>query len=67
MVFYCFYVIREATAIPQICFSLLVLYGIFSLQTGPKSSSNYIALLHNPIVLLINIFTLIATLFHPKT
>lgn len=65
--FYRFYVLREATAIPQIWFSLVLLYGVFSLQAGPESWSNYVALLHNPIVLLINIYTLIATLFHTKT
>ncbi len=65
--FYRFYIIREATAIPQIWFSLVVLYGVHSLTTGGESWSNYIGFLDNPIVLLINIFTLIATLFHTKT
>ncbi|MGP1928572.1 MAG: fumarate reductase subunit FrdC [Arsenophonus sp. NC-WZS1-MAG3] len=65
--FYRFYVIREATAIPQIWFSLVVLYGVCSLTAGGESWSNYISFLDNPIVLLINIFTLIATLFHTKT
>ncbi|MGP1924598.1 MAG: fumarate reductase subunit FrdC [Arsenophonus sp. NEOnobi-MAG3] len=65
--FYRFYIIREATAIPQIWFSLVVLYGVLSLTEGAESWSNYVGLLHNPIILLINVFTLIATLFHTKT
>ncbi len=65
--FYRFYIIREATAIPQIWFSLLVLYGVCSLTEGGKSWSNYVGFLDNPIVLLINIFTLIAAVFHTKT
>ncbi len=40
--FYRFYVIREATAIPQIWFSLVVLYGLFSLTAGPESWFNYV-------------------------
>ncbi|MFP3029302.1 MAG: fumarate reductase subunit C [Arsenophonus sp.] len=67
MRFYRFYVIREATAIPQIWFSLVVLYAVLSLIEGAESWYHYIGLLHNPIILLSNVFTLIATLFHTKT
>ncbi|WP_338884174.1 fumarate reductase subunit FrdC [Xenorhabdus sp. TH1] len=65
--FYRFYMLREGTSIPTIWFSVLVLYGLFSLKGGPESWSGFVSFLQNPLVLLINIITLLATLLHTKT
>ncbi|WP_340613990.1 fumarate reductase subunit FrdC [Xenorhabdus thailandensis] len=65
--FYRFYMLREGTSIPTIWFSVLVLYGLFALKGGPESWSGFVSFLQNPLVLLINIITLLATLLHTKT
>jgi fumarate reductase subunit C len=58
--FYKFYMLREGTAIPQVWFSIVLIVGLFNPQ-------GFIGFLQNPIVLLLNIVTLAATLLHTKT
>ncbi|MBD2786456.1 fumarate reductase subunit FrdC [Xenorhabdus sp. DI] len=65
--FYRFYMLREGTAIPTVWFSILVLYGLFALKGGPESWAGFVSFLQNPLVLLINIITLLAALLHTKT
>lgn len=65
--FYRFYIMRESTSVLQVWFSILVLYGVFALKGGPESWEGFVAFLHNPIVLIINIITLAATLLHTST
>ncbi|CAM3974722.1 fumarate reductase subunit FrdC [Xenorhabdus thuongxuanensis] len=65
--FYRFYMLREGTAIPTVWFSVLVLYGLFALKSGSESWAGFVSFLQNPLVLLINIITLLATLLHTKT
>ncbi|MDC9582301.1 fumarate reductase subunit FrdC [Xenorhabdus sp. PR6a] len=65
--FYRFYMLREGTAIPTVWFSVLVLYGLFALKGGPESWTGFVSFLQNPLVLLINIITLLAALLHTKT
>ncbi|WP_340618439.1 fumarate reductase subunit FrdC [Xenorhabdus entomophaga] len=65
--FYRFYMLREGTAVPATWFSLLVLYGLFALKNGPESWADFVSFLQHPIVLLINIITLLAALLHTKT
>lgn len=62
--FYRFYITREGTCLPQLWFSLVVLFGVFALKNGPESWAGFVGFLSNPIVMLINIVTLIATVFH---
>ena len=47
-------------------FSLVVLFGVFALKNGPESWAGFVGF-SNPIVMLINIVTLIATVFHTAT
>lgn len=65
--FYRFYMLRESTAIPTVWFSLILLYGLFSLKNGAESWAGYVAFLQNPIVVILNIITLAAVLLHSKT
>ncbi|WP_047679186.1 MULTISPECIES: fumarate reductase subunit FrdC [Xenorhabdus] len=65
--FYRFYMLREGTAIPTVWFSLLVLYGLFALKGGPENWAGFVSFLQNPLILLINVITLLASLLHTKT
>ncbi|WP_413494166.1 fumarate reductase subunit FrdC [Morganella psychrotolerans] len=65
--FYRFYMVREGTAIVQLWFSLLVMYGVYCLKGGPADWAGYVHLLQNPVVVLINILTLAGTLLHTVT
>ncbi|EKT59904.1 fumarate reductase subunit FrdC [Providencia sneebia] len=65
--FYRFYIMREGTSVLQVWFSLLVLYGVFALKGGAESWAGFVDFLQNPIILIINIITLAATLLHTTT
>lgn len=65
--FYRFYMVREGTAVVQLWFSLLVMYGVYCLKGGPADWADYVHLLQNPVVVLINILTLAGTLLHTVT
>jgi fumarate reductase subunit C len=65
--FYRFYMLREATAIPAIWFSLVLLYGLFALKGGQTEWTAFVEFLRHPIVLIINLITLLAALLHTKT
>ncbi|WP_340611699.1 fumarate reductase subunit FrdC [Xenorhabdus bharatensis] len=65
--FYRFYMLREGTSVPTVWFSILVLYGLFALKAGPESWGGFVSFLQNPLVLLINIITLLAALLHTTT
>lgn len=58
--FYKFYMLREGTAIPQVWFSIVLIIGLFNPE-------GFVSFLQNPIILLLNIVTLAATLLHTKT
>ncbi len=65
--FYKFYIFREATCLPTLWFSLLLTFGVIAMGRGQESAIAFLSFLQNPIVLLLNIITLVATLFHAKT
>lgn len=65
--FYRFYMLRESTAIPQLWFSLELLYGLFALRHGEESWTGFIDFLQHPIVLLLNLLALAGALLHSKT
>lgn len=65
--FYRFYMLREATAIPAVWFSLELIYGLFALKKGEQSWLAFVALLQHPVMLLINVLVLAAALLHSKT
>lgn len=64
--FYKFYMLRESTAIAVLWFSIVLIYGVFSISSV-AGTVNFILFLRNPIVLVLNIITLAAALLHTKT
>ena len=68
--FYKAYMLREATSIFAVWFCIVLLYGCL-LYTSPSLPGlgiiDFIGFLRNPIVVFLNIITLIATLYHTAT
>lgn len=66
--FYTMYMVREATAIPTVWFSLVLLYGLVKVNNyGPLGLAEFIHFLQNPLVIVLNIISLAALLYHAKT
>ena len=68
--FYKFYMVREATSIFAVWFCIVLLYGVLCLASNPVQGLgivDFIGFLRNPIVVFLNIITLIATLYHTAT
>ncbi|MEK9498419.1 fumarate reductase subunit FrdC [Photorhabdus sp. P32] len=65
--FYRFYILRESTAVTTMWFSILLIYGLFALKGGAQSWDAFVTFLQNPVILLINIITLLGALLHTKT
>ncbi|MEY4921527.1 MAG: fumarate reductase subunit FrdC [Pseudomonadota bacterium] len=65
--FYRFYMLREGTSVPAVWFSVLLIYGVFTLKSGQPGWEGFVGFLQNPLVLLINIITLLAAVLHTKT
>ncbi|ALB68294.1 fumarate reductase subunit FrdC [Cronobacter dublinensis] len=65
--FYRFYMLREGTSVPAVWFSIVLIYGLFALKHGPESWAGFVGFLQNPVVVLINVITLLAALLHTKT
>ena len=70
--FYKLYIAREATAIPSLWFSLILLYGVMSLvplihDGNIVAFNNFVGFLQNPIVVIINIISLAASLLNTVT
>jgi len=65
--FYRFYMLREGTALPTVWFSIVLIFGLFSLKHGPESWMSFVSFLQNPIVVILNLITLAAALLHTKT
>lgn len=68
--FYKAYMLREATSIFAVWFCIVLLYGVLCLASNPVPGLgilDFIKFLRNPIVVILNIVTLIATLYHTVT
>ena len=65
--FYRFYMLREATAIPALWFSLQLIFGLYALKNGQESWLHFVGFLQHPIILLLNLISLAAALLHSKT
>lgn len=68
--FYKAYMLREATSIFAVWFCIVLLYGVLCLASNPMSTmglAEFIDFLRNPVVVLLNIITLVATLYHTVT
>lgn len=65
--FYRFYMVREATVLPLILFTLFMLCGLASLVKGPQAWIQWQHFMQNPLVIAINIVALTGSLFHAAT
>ncbi len=65
--FYRFYMLREATVLPLIFFTICMLFGLGSLVKGPVAWASWLDFMANPIIIALNILALAASLFHAQT
>ncbi|MCG3767124.1 fumarate reductase subunit FrdC [Vibrio cincinnatiensis] len=65
--FYRFYMVREATVLPLILFTLFLTVGLGALVKGPEAWNSWLAFMANPLVIAINIVALAGSLFHAQT
>ena len=65
--FYRMYMLREATVLPLILFTLFLTFGLGALVKGPEAWHGWLTFMTNPIVIAINIVALLGSLFHAYT
>ncbi len=65
--FYRFYMVREATVLPLILFTLFLTVGLGSLVKGPEAWQTWLDFRANPLVIAINLVALAGSLFHAQT
>ncbi|HGS4433259.1 TPA: fumarate reductase subunit FrdC [Vibrio cholerae] len=65
--FYRFYMVREATVLPLILFTLSLSVGLGSLVKGPEAWQTWLDFMANPLVIAINLVALAGSLFHAQT
>ncbi|WP_428772726.1 fumarate reductase subunit FrdC [Vibrio sp.] len=65
--FYRFYMLREATVLPLILFTLFLTFGLGALVKGPQAWQSWLEFMANPLVVAINIVALVGSLFHAHT
>jgi fumarate reductase subunit C len=59
--------LREATVLPLVLFTLFLTFGLGCLVKGPVAWQSWLEFMANPIVVAINTVALIASLFHAYT
>lgn len=65
--FYRFYMLREATVLPLIFFTLCLTFGLGCLVKGPEAWQGWLSFMANPIVIALNLLALLGSLFHAQT
>ncbi|MHA2939309.1 fumarate reductase subunit FrdC [Vibrio sp. RC27] len=65
--FYRFYMLREATVLPLILFTIFLTFGLGCLVKGPEAWQSWLGFMANPIVIAINIVALLGSLLHAHT
>lgn len=65
--FYKFYMVREATALPTVWFSIVLLYGVICLGKTNGFVESFIPFLQNPLVVILNIISLAGLILHALT
>ncbi|WP_114765968.1 fumarate reductase subunit FrdC [Vibrio rhodolitus] len=65
--FYRFYMLREATILPLILFTLFLTVGLGALVKGPEAWQGWLEFMANPLVVAINIVALAGSLLHAQT
>lgn len=65
--FYRFYMLREATVLPLVFFTLCLTGGLAALVMGEAAWQNWLSFMANPLVVAVNIVALAGSLFHATT
>ncbi|WP_456296386.1 fumarate reductase subunit FrdC [Vibrio sp. AK197] len=65
--FYRFYMLREATVLPLILFTLFLTVGLAALVKGADAWQTWLNFMAHPIVIAINFVALAGSLFHAHT
>ena len=65
--FYRFYMLREATVLPLVLFTVFLTFGLGSLVKGPEAWQTWLDFMANPLVVGINIVALLGSLLHAQT
>ncbi|WP_299686045.1 fumarate reductase subunit FrdC [uncultured Vibrio sp.] len=65
--FYRFYMLREATVLPLILFTVFLTFGLGALVKGPESWAAWLDFMATPLVVAINIVALLGSLLHAHT
>ncbi|PKF50136.1 fumarate reductase subunit FrdC [Enterovibrio nigricans] len=65
--FYRMYMVREATVLPLIFFTLCLTFGLGSLVVGEAAWEGCLGFMANPVVVAINIVALAGSLYHAQT
>ncbi|UTV27556.1 fumarate reductase subunit FrdC [Photobacterium atrarenae] len=65
--FYRFYMLREATVLPLIFFTLCLTFGLGCLVKGPEAWQGWLSFMANPVVIILNLLALAGSLFHAQT
>ncbi len=64
---YRFYMLREATAIPLLLYTLVLLCGVYQLTQGEQAFTRWLVWLQSPLALLLHTLALVAALLHTTT
>lgn len=65
--FYRFYMLREATVLPLVLFTVFLTFGLGALVKGPESWQTWLDFMTNPLIVGINIVALLGSLLHAQT
>lgn len=65
--FYRFYMLREASVLPVIFFTIFLTFGLGCLVKGEVAWESWLAFMANPVVIAINIVALLGSLLHAHT
>lgn len=65
--FYRFYMMREATVLPLVLFTLFLTFGLGCLVKGADAWNGWLQFMAHPIVIAINIVALLGSLLHAHT
>ncbi len=65
--FYRMYILREATVLPLLFFTLSLTFGLACLVMGESAWENWLAFMANPFVIAMNLVALLGSLFHAQT
>ncbi|CCN47391.1 Fumarate reductase subunit C [Vibrio nigripulchritudo MADA3029] len=65
--FYRFYMLREATVLPLVLFTVFLTFGLGALVKGPNAWQSWLGFMANPVVIGINLVALAGSLLHAQT